>query len=42
MRNRFSFTVLFIFSIFGNDLLAQETTPVVSGKNVTDGIQIYE
>lgn len=42
MRNRFTFTVLFLISILGNDLFAQENTPVVSGTNVTDGIQIYE
>lgn len=42
MRNRFTLTVLGLFLILGNEVFAQKKAPVVSGKNVTDGIEIYE
>lgn len=42
MRSISKFTVLVLFLILGNEVFAQDKTPVLSGKNVADGIQIYE
>lgn len=42
MRSISKFTVLVLFLITGNELYAQEKASVLSGNNVTEGIQVYE
>ncbi len=42
MRSIAKLIALVLFLIAGTEVFAQEKAPVLSGENVTDGIQIYE